>query len=95
MVRDLKGTIQSQNADFGILITTENPTRGMTEEAVKEGIFNYCYHEGTVTTKIPKIQLLTVEHLFTDPIPVKLPPSVIEPYKKPYIKKEGKEAEMF
>jgi site-specific DNA-methyltransferase (adenine-specific) len=91
MVRDLKGTIQSQNADFGILITAENPTRGMIEEAVKEGSFNFCYHEGTVSMKIPKIQLLTIEDLFTDPIPVKLPSTVMEPYRKPDMKKKAEE----
>lgn len=91
MVRDLKGTIQSQNADFGILITLKEPTRGMIEEAVKEGSFNYCYQEGATHKKIPKIQLLTVEDLFTDPIPVKLPPAVIEPYRKPNIKKDNRQ----
>jgi adenine specific DNA methylase Mod len=89
MVRDLKGTIQSQNADFGILITLEKATRGMTEEAVKEGCFDYCYQEGTVISKIPIIQLLTAEDLFTNPIPVKLPPTVIDPYRKPDIKRES------
>ncbi len=89
MVRDLKGTIQSQNADFGILVTLEKPTKGMIEEAVKEGSFDYCYQEGTIHKKIPKVQLLTVEDLFTDPIPVKLPPTVIEPYRKPDIKKDN------
>jgi len=91
MVRDLKGTIQSQIADFGILITLRKPTRGMIEEAVKEGSFNYCYQEGTTHKIIPKIQLLTVEDLFTDPIPVKLPPTVIEPYRKPDIKKDNRQ----
>ncbi|MBA7546399.1 hypothetical protein ES705_38789 [subsurface metagenome] len=91
MVRDLKGTIQSQNADFGILITLRKPTRGMIEEAVKEGNFNHCYQEGITNKKIPKIQLLTVEDLFTDPIPVKLPPDVIEPYRKPDIKKDNRQ----
>jgi DNA modification methylase len=89
MVRDLKGTIQSQNADFGILITLEKATRGMIEEAVKEGYFDYCYQEGTVITKVPKIQLLSTEDLFKNPISVKLPPSVIEPYRKPDIKRES------
>ena len=91
MVRDLKGTIQSQNADFGILITLKEPTRGMIEEAVKEGIFNYCYQEGTTHKKIPKIQLLTVEDLFTNPIPITLPPTVIEPYRRPDIKKDNRQ----
>jgi len=89
MVRNLKGTIQSQNADFGILITLKEPTRGMIEEAVKEGSFDFRYQEGTVPKKIPKIQLLTVENLFTNPIPITLPPTVIEPYRKPDIKKDN------
>ena len=89
MVRDLKGTIQSQNADFGILITRKEPTRGMIEEAGKEGSFDYCYHEGTIHKKIPKAQLLTVEDLFTNPIPIILPPTVIEPYRKSNIKKDN------
>lgn len=95
MVRDLKGTIQSQGADFGILITTENPTRGMIEEAVKEGSFGYCYHKGIVSIRIPKIQLLTTEQLFIKPIPVRLPPEVMEPYWKPEIKKVAKAEELF
>ncbi|MBM4398908.1 MAG: restriction endonuclease, partial [Candidatus Cloacimonetes bacterium] len=87
MVRELKGTISSQNADFGILITTEKPTKGMIEEAVKEGNFEYKYMQGVTQAVIPKIQLVTVEDLLSDPIKVKLPPTVIEPYKKPDIKK--------
>lgn len=87
MVRDLKGTISSQNADFGILITLEKPTKGMIEEAVKEGNFDYLYQEGYQAIQIPKIQIITVEDLFAEPIKVKLPPYVIEPYKKPDIKK--------
>jgi DNA modification methylase len=87
MVRELKGTVSSQNADFGILITIEKPTKGMLEEAVKEGNFNYSYMEGVTQTVIPKLQLITVEDLFADPIKVKLPPNVIDPYRKPDIKK--------
>jgi adenine specific DNA methylase Mod len=88
MVRDLKGTLQSQNADFGILITTEKPTKGMLEEAIMEGSFDYVAKEGLPVAKIPKIQLITVEDLFADPIKVKLPHYLIEPYKKPEIRKK-------
>lgn len=82
-------------------LKVSKPTRGMTEEAVKEGTFDYSFQtrpediQGTIQTKIPKIQTLTVEDLFTDPIPVKLPPGVIEPYRKPDIKKEVKGAGLF
>jgi len=46
------------NADFGILITFSKPTRGMIEEAVKEGNFKFMDKE------ISKIQFLTIEDLF-------------------------------
>lgn len=81
MVRDLKGTIKSRNADFGLLITLKEPTQGMRTEAVKEGY--YEYHNN----KIPKIQLLTVENLFRKPIPIILPTTILSPYKKSDINK--------
>lgn len=84
MVRSLKGTIKSQNADFGILITLKKATHGMVMEAVKNG-----YAEST--KKFPKIQLLTIEDLFKKPIPITLPGQILPPYKKPDIKKEQKE----
>ena len=88
MVRDLKGTLKSQNADFGILITFSKPTRGMIEEAVKEGQFKFMGKE------IPKIQFLTIEDLFKEVIPIQLPHSFIfEPYRKPIIEKELEEAQ--
>jgi len=83
MVRELKGTLKSQNADFGILITFSKPTRGMIEEATTEGYFRFMGKE------IPKIQFLTVEDLFKDIIPIQFPQSFIfEPYRKPIIDKE-------
>jgi DNA modification methylase len=81
MVRDLKGTIKSQNAEFGILVTLKKPTQGMINEAVKEGYFEYG------RKKIPRIQLITVEDLFKKPLPLILPINTIAPYKKPRINK--------
>jgi len=83
MIRDLKGTLKSQNADFAIFITFKKPTPGMINEATREGYFEF------MGRKIPRIQFLTVEDLFKDPIPLKLPYSfIIDPYKKPIIEKE-------
>jgi len=81
MVRELKGTMKSQGADFGILVTLKKPTKGMKTEAIKEGYFEYAQR------RIPKIQLLTVEDLLKKPMPVELPGFIFEPYKKPLIKK--------
>ncbi len=84
MVRELKGTIQSQNADFGILITLQPPTQNMKVEAVKEGKIEISGKE------VPKIQLLTVEDLLKSPIPIILPPLILPSFEKPDIKKEQK-----
>ena len=83
MVRDLVGTIQSNNADFGILITLPEPTQNMKTEAVKQGYFQY------VRMQIPKVQILSVKDLFMKPLPVKLPEeSIIPAYNMKRIKLE-------
>jgi len=89
IVRELKGTLKSQNADFGILVTFRKPTQGMINEATKEGHFWFVGRE------IPRIQFLTVEDLFKVPIPIQLPPLMISSYKKPSIEKEKEELELF
>jgi site-specific DNA-methyltransferase (adenine-specific) len=73
MVRDLVGTIQSNNADFGILITLPEPTQNMKAEAAKQGYFQYR------RMQIPKVQILSVKDLFTKPLPIKLPEESIIP----------------
>jgi site-specific DNA-methyltransferase (adenine-specific) len=88
MVRDLKGTMKSQQAEFGILITLKEPTQGMINEAVKEGFYEYGRKQ------IPRIQLLTVEQLFLKPIPLVLPINLIEPFKKPPIIKKSNQEEL-
>jgi len=87
MVRDLKGTLKGQNADFGILITFKEATPGMIKEATQEGYFKF------IGKDISRIQFLTVEDLFKDPIPVKLPQTTLPPYKKPVIEKEMKNSQ--
>lgn len=60
MVRDLGGTVEAQRgAVMGILITIEEPTKGMVEAANHSGSF---VHELTGQT-YPKLQLLTVGQL--------------------------------
>jgi len=85
MVRDLVGTIQSNSADFGILVTLPEPTANMKTEAAKQGYFEYK------RMQIPKVQILSVKDLFTKPIPIKLPEeSIIPAYNMKRIKpKEG------
>lgn len=88
MVRDLKGTVESQDADFGILITLVEPTRGMIEEAAKAGRFEYRLIQLSQAFSIPRIQIVTAEQLLANPIPVHLPNTAIDPFRKPEIKKK-------
>ncbi len=89
MARDLKGTLKSQDADFGILVTLKPPTKGMIAEAAKEGYYELKYTSASIK-RIPRIQFLTAEDLFKEPIPVVLP-AMLAPYKKPTIREDKKQ----
>ena len=58
-IRDLKGTVERENASMGLFITLEEPTRAMTKEAVSAGL----YHSDLWQTDFPKIQIRTIEEL--------------------------------
>ena len=58
-IRDLKGTVDRENAAMGLFITLEEPTRAMTKEAVSAGL----YHSDLWQTDFPKIQIRTIEEL--------------------------------
>lgn len=87
MVRDLKGTVESQEADFGILITLAEPTKGMIDEAIKAGKLEYQVTKLSKSFSMPRIQIISAEQLFAHPIPVYLPNTALDPFKKPEIKK--------
>jgi len=59
-VRDLRGVIEREAADIGVLISFEKPTAGMQAEAAEAGF----YSPGPLDqTKYPRIQLRTVGQL--------------------------------
>ncbi len=58
-IRDLKGTVERENASMGLFITLEPPSSPMTTEAVSAGL----YHSDLWQTDFPKIQIRTVEEL--------------------------------
>jgi DNA modification methylase len=91
MVRDLKGTIKSQSADFGILISLQPSTPGMKNEALKEGYYEYGYNNDHAQFKIPKIQLVSVEDLFANPSPIILPPTMMSRFNTPEIIQVGEQ----
>jgi len=59
-VRDLRGVIDREKAEIGVLISLQEPTRPMITEAATAGF----YHSPLYNKKYPKIQLLTIEELF-------------------------------
>ncbi|MDE2716131.1 MAG: DNA methyltransferase [Chloroflexota bacterium] len=61
LIRDLKGTVDRENAALGLFITLEDPTRDMRTEAVSAGF----YHSEVWQRDYPKVQIRTVQDLLT------------------------------
>jgi site-specific DNA-methyltransferase (adenine-specific) len=58
-VRDLRGTIDREDAQIGVLISMEPPTKPMLKEAADAGF----YKPPGLQDKYPRIQILTIEDL--------------------------------
>jgi DNA modification methylase len=89
MVRDLGGTVVSQRASGGVLITLESPTRGMIEEVNRSGLFLAERHGKS----FPKLQIITVADLLSGRRP-KLPPTLL-PYLPAQRRKDFQEEALF
>ncbi|MGY4648398.1 DNA methyltransferase [Mycobacterium sp. URHB0021] len=74
MVRDLAGTVQTQNAQMGVLVTLEPGTRGVQDAINRGGTYK---HPGNGQV-YPKLQHITIAELFEGKRP-NLPPTVL-PY---------------
>jgi DNA modification methylase len=57
-IRDLRGVVERENAQIGVLISMENPTKPMRTEAASAGFYKSPWR-----TKHPVLQILTVEEL--------------------------------
>lgn len=68
MVRDLRGVIEREESELGILITLVDPTAPMTNEASSAGFLGRSAHG-----RIPRLQIATVEDMLAGRMP-KLPP---------------------
>jgi DNA modification methylase len=73
-VRDLLGTVTTQKADMGVLITITKPTRGMKDAADHAGAYTWP----VTAQQFPKIQLFTVADLLSGKRP-QMPPT-LTPY---------------
>jgi DNA modification methylase len=58
-IRDLRGVIERENAEIGVLITMEEPTQQMRAEAADAGF----YHSPGWNKNYPKLQILSVSDL--------------------------------
>lgn len=68
MVRDLRGVIEREEAEMGILVTLVEPTQPMRQEALQAGLVPKSAHG-----KLPRLQIATIAELFDGREP-KLPP---------------------
>jgi len=73
MVRDLRGVMERERAEAGLLVTLAPPTRPMIEEAAKAGLFRSPFGPG----EHPRLQILTVEALLRGTRP-DLPPLTVD-----------------
>lgn len=71
LIRDLRGTIEREQAAMGIFLTLEPPTRDMITEAVNAGF--YKPSSGILTENYPRLQIITIEELLHGKT-VKMPP---------------------
>ena len=83
-IRDLRGTVERENAAIGVFITLEPPTKDMETEAVSAGF----YLSPGWGQKYPRIQILTIEQLLKD-AQIAMPPSSITFNKAERVKSEG------
>jgi DNA modification methylase len=67
-VRDLRGVIEREKAEMGVLATLAEPTQQMIAEAATAG-----FVEKTVHGRLPRIQIVTAEEIVNNSLP-KLPP---------------------
>ena len=68
MVRDLRGVIEREEAEMGVLVTLANPTKHMLREALEAGVVRRSAHG-----RMPRLQIVTAADLL-EGRPPKLPP---------------------
>jgi DNA modification methylase len=73
-VRELGGSVGSQNAQMGVLVTMAEPTGGMRNEANRSGTYTWPINGQT----FPRVQIITVADLLAGKRPDM--PSLLTPY---------------
>ncbi|MHC1549379.1 DNA methyltransferase [Phyllobacterium sp. K27] len=86
MVRDLRGVIERETAEMGILISLAEPTSAMLREAADAGFIEKSAHG-----RIPRIQIVTIEDMLLGRMPKMPPLPVPERPVKPNRKQKNKD----
>jgi DNA modification methylase len=68
MVRDLRGVIEREDAEMGVMVTLANPTGPMVSEAASAGFVRKSAHG-----RLPRLQIVSVADILAGHMP-KLPP---------------------
>jgi len=58
-IRDLRGVLEREQAEMGVFITLEEPTKQIRAEAASAGF----YHSPATKKKYPRLQVITIEEL--------------------------------
>lgn len=87
-IRDLRGTVEREDAQIGAFITLEGPTKEMIKEAASAGF----YHSKNWGRDYPKIQILTIEDILKGGKRLEHPPTSVT-FKKATPKPKGAKAE--
>lgn len=85
-VRDLRGTMEREQAPLGAFLTLEPPSREMLTEAAAAGV----YRSPGWGRDYPRLQVLTIEDLIRGRAAVKMPPAYA-PFKQ--AQRQGVQAE--
>jgi site-specific DNA-methyltransferase (adenine-specific) len=86
-IATLKGDVERERADGGVLVTLEKPTKPMREETVSAGSYKIKFGG---EFEFPKIQILTIEDLLSNKKP-KVPIGALKYYKEAKPVKEIKQ----
>ena len=73
MIRDLRGVVEREDAEMGILITLADPTSPMVSEAAAAGVARKSAHG-----RLPRIQITKIEEILDGQMP-KMPPIPVPP----------------
>lgn len=68
-VRDLRGVVERDKAEIGVLITMQEPTRDMRREAASSGFYDPVW----TSHKFPRLQLLSVRDLLEEGKNIEMP----------------------